>query len=822
MTLRTILIVLSLLVMMSTAVGGQLYYSSLRDSAYNEARRQAASDAEVIKSRLSSFLAENLRPVRTLAGLTAIRRALTEPDADNLTTAFRLLTHFRETLGVDVCYLMDRTGLTIESSNRDATDSFVGRNFGFRPYFQQAMDGHPTVYMALGTRSLKRGAYFSHQVKAPGEGSRPIGVVVIKAAIDVMESTIIQASDGIVTLSDPNGVVFATNRPEWLYHTLWEMTPGQAGAVGATRQFGPGPWPWLGLEVKDWEHAVDRRGDEYLIHQMDIASFPGWQVTYLRDVKAISRTVFDPLVKTTGSVILAMCILIGFSVYYLYRRANYDIVRRKVAEEELRQSEERYRGLYHNTPALLHSIDAKGRLVSVSDHWAEALGYPRQEVIGRRLTDFLTEESRIRAEEKVFPEFFDKGYCKDVPYRFIRSDGSRIDVLLSAIADRDHRGEIMRSLAVLVDITERKRAEEALRQAQEKLSRYSRDLERQVQARTREITSILEYTPAVVHIKDATGRYVLVNSRFEELFGVSADRIAGLTDDEVLPPEVADQYRAGDRRLMEEGRSFQIEERLPHDEGVHSYLTVRFAIRDPGGEVTRLCGISLDITDLKEAQDQLRRLSGSILVRQEQERAIIARELHDQLGQVLTALRMDAVWLRSRLSDTDPPAAERALMICDMVDDTISDIRSIATRLRPAVLDDLGLVEALEWFTNDFERRTVISCVFAHHGVGLVGEAIATATYRIAQEALTNVARHARASRVEVDLRGGGARLRLTVKDDGQGFDPEALDEFQALGVAGMKERAGLVGGELVIQSGPGRGTEVRFSTPLKEDGEAM
>ena len=148
------------------------------------------------------------------------------------------------------------------------------------------------------------------------------------------------------------------------------------------------------------------------------------------------------------------------------------------------------------------------------------MGYARDNVIGQPLTRFFTRESKRFAEDEVFPAFFENGFCKDVPYRFVRHDGSVIDILLSAVAVRGGKGEIVRSLAVSVDVTERKRAEEALRRAKEQLSRYSKDLERQVLARTREITNILRYTPDVVYIKDQRGRYRLINTRYEDLIGM--------------------------------------------------------------------------------------------------------------------------------------------------------------------------------------------------------------------------------------------------------------------------------------------------------------
>jgi signal transduction histidine kinase len=223
----------------------------------------------------------------------------------------------------------------------------------------------------------------------------------------------------------------------------------------------------------------------------------------------------------------------------------------------------------------------------------------------------------------------------------------------------------------------------------------------------------------------------------------------------------------------------------------------------------------VDITDLKKAQDQLRRLSGSIMASQEKERTAIARELHDELGQVLTALRMDAVWLRDRLKGFDDRAMARAQTMCELIDRTISDVRHIATRLRPPLLDVLGLVDAMEWLTSDFEKRTGIACVFNHGEVPELSEFTAIAAFRVAQEALTNVTRHAYASNVDITLAAVDGELVVAVVDNGQGFQDEELSEQGGLGMAGMRERAALAGGRLDIRSRVGHGTEVYLRLPL-------
>ncbi|MBT8363778.1 MAG: transcriptional regulator, partial [Deltaproteobacteria bacterium] len=176
MKLRVILMVLSLLAFLSASTGGYLYYSSLKKSALKEAERQAVARVHAIKKNLSFFLSENIKPVRALSGMKELRQTLIQPDdKQSLHNANVILDHFNKTLDSEVCYLMDPGGNTIASSNRYESDSFVGKNFDFRPYFQQAIRGQPSTYLALGTTSGRRGAYFSHPILVK-EQKAPIGI----------------------------------------------------------------------------------------------------------------------------------------------------------------------------------------------------------------------------------------------------------------------------------------------------------------------------------------------------------------------------------------------------------------------------------------------------------------------------------------------------------------------------------------------------------------------------------------------------------------------------------------------------------------------
>jgi PAS domain S-box-containing protein len=817
MKLRLILLILSLMAFVSATAGGYLYYSSLRDAAFNEAEQQTIIRLERINKNLSILLTEYNKPVRTLAGMQEILTMLNNPNPDSLLKANQILDHFRNTLQADVCYVMDHDGNTVASSNRNDADSFVGQNFSFRPYFQQAIKGEPASYLALGTTSGKRGVYFSYPIYEYGEES-PVGIVVIKGSVDQIEKELGFTDDELFLVTNPNGIIFITNKQDWLFHVIWQISPDETSAIAASRQFGNGPWEWTGLQQVDSKLAEDSNGRKYLLHKTELDYFLGWRVYHLLDMKLIIQKAFQPLALFVRPIVLTLFILVGLAVLVLYRKAVQEIQQRRAAEEALRESDKRYRSLYHKTPAMLHSIDSEGRLVSVSNYWSEVLGYSEDEVIGRNLTDFLTAESKKYAEEIVLPQFFKIGFCQDIPYQFVKKNGEIIDVLLSAIGEQDEKGRFIRTLAVSIDVTERNRAVEALRIAKEELSVYSKDLEKQVSIRTREITNILKYTPDVVYVKDRNGKYMLVNSRFEELFKVSNEDIRSKTDYEIMPPEIADQFKSNDRQVLEQGKPCQVEEVVPHDGENHTYLSVKFPVFDEAGSVNGVCGISTDITAVKKAQDQLRRLSGSIMASQEKERSAIARELHDELGQVLTALRMDAVWMQERLKESAPEVSERASTMCSLIDKTIKDARSIAIRLRPGVLDDLGLVDALEWYMTDFENRYNIACIFEHGTVPELTETIATAAYRICQEAMTNVARYSGANRISVVLDTHKSELNLSVRDDGKGFDLTKLAESEGLGIAGMRERATLAGGFLEVISEQGKGTQVTFKVPLHKD----
>ncbi len=264
--------------------------------------------------------------------------------------------------------------------------------------------------------------------------------------------------------------------------------------------------------------------------------------------------------------------------------------KRQTAEEAQRESEERFRTLYTKTPAVLHSIDADGILVAVSDRWLEVFGYERNEVIGRKSIKFLTAESRQYAETVSLPEFWKTGKARDVAYEFVKKDGKIFDVLLSAVLERDPEGDAVRTLAVLDDITERKRAEEALRESEE---RYR---------------ALYRKTPAMLHSIDAGARLIDVSEHWLEVLGYERNEVIGRSEVEFMTEEsrrnaetvvIPEFMKAG------QARDFACQFVKKNGDIVDIELSA-VAEYDRDGQFRRSLCILTDVTQRKRAEQALR------------------------------------------------------------------------------------------------------------------------------------------------------------------------------------------------------------------------
>lgn len=218
----------------------------------------------------------------------------------------------------------------------------------------------------------------------------------------------------------------------------------------------------------------------------------------------------------------------------------------------------------------------------------------------------------------------------------------------------------------------------------------------------------------------------------------------------------------------------------------------------------------------RRSQEQLRNLTNYLQTAREAERAHIAREIHDEFGQMLTALKMDVVWLNKRLPLENESFQEKAQEMSQLIDQAINTVRNLAAELRPGLLDDLGLIAALEWQAHHFSKRAGIPCTLDVPDTPVdLGREVNIAVFRIFQEALTNIARHADATQVTVTLRQSRHQFSLTVRDNGKGIKKSQLNSAKSLGLIGIQERARALGGVATVKGRAGKGTTMSFQLPL-------
>ncbi len=309
------------------------------------------------------------------------------------------------------------------------------------------------------------------------------------------------------------------------------------------------------------------------------------------------------------------------------------------------------------------------------------------------------------------------------------------------------------------------------------------------------------------------------NRRFARLLGARLRSVIGSAMHDLVWPGDRAAMDSLLRRAAQKNCSGEI-----HMQSQNGALVpVRLALNPLRLENTRVvCMIASDLSAVKRVEQELRassqqsrNLAANLLSVREEERTRIAREIHDELGQSLTAVKIDVAWLASRLPPGNAPMRERVRATLELADSIIQSVRRISTELRPAILD-LGLAAALEWQLQEFQARTGIQCKLRLLTQEVFAPDISTALFRIFQETLTNVARHAKATRVEVVNQRRRERLVLRIRDNGRGFDPASPSRSGSLGLLGMRERAAMLGGGVVISSAHGTGTTVTAWMPLR------
>lgn len=366
--------------------------------------------------------------------------------------------------------------------------------------------------------------------------------------------------------------------------------------------------------------------------------------------------------------------------------------------------------------------------------------------------------------------------------------------------------------AIIPDVTKMSKTETAL-DASEKL-----------------LAEILDNAAEAIISIDESQHITMFNQGAEQIYGYSASEVVGRPLDLLLPERFIEVHRQhvgnfaaapeNARRITE---GFQVFGRRKDGSEFPAEASIS-KLKLTAGTIFTV--ILWDVTErkkaeaeLKRSQEELRVLAARLQQAREEERALLAREIHDQLSGALTALKMDLSFLTDRVPRENAVLTEKTETMSKLIDATLNSVRNIATQLRPSVLDDLGLIAAIEWQTEEFQNRSGIKC-----RLDLEREEVAldknrlTAIFRIFQEALTNVARHAEASAVWISLRAQAGSLILQIRDNGRGITQEEISSSKSLGLLGMRERAFAFGGEVVIGGGPGQGTTVTLKIPFNQE----
>jgi len=474
---------------------------------------------------------------------------------------------------------------------------------------------------------------------------------------------------------------------------------------------------------------------------------------------------------------------------------------RKNAEQAVMESERRYQTLAEVSPVGIFHTDEHGNTTYVNPRWCQISGMTYDEAMGNGWFNAVHEEDKERLR-KGWEEATKKKEVSISEYRFVRPNGSIAWVIGQAIPERDAEGRIVGYVGTTTDITERKKAEAEIEKSEK---RFRNTMDKMLEG-----VQIYDYNWNCLYVNDAVTRQGPYSK--EQIQSLTLmQNYPGIEDTELF--RIFEQCKA-------DKQSRHIEYEFVFPNGSKSWFELSIQPNPEG-----LFILSVDISERKKAQEvmketsaQLRQLTAHLLNVREEERKRIGREIHDELGQQLTAIKMDVAWIDKKTAPENEAFKTKLKNVISLLDGGNQSIRRILNELRPVILDDYGLLEALKWQGQQFTKNTGIPITFKTTETQIkIAEEIATCVFRVFQEALTNITRYAKAGKVVISLDIDEDNVLLNIEDDGKGFDPELTKTKKSFGILGMKERVVSLNGNFNLVTAPGSGTKITISLPLND-----
>lgn len=473
-----------------------------------------------------------------------------------------------------------------------------------------------------------------------------------------------------------------------------------------------------------------------------------------------------------------------------------DVTEQKLTEKALKESEARMKALSDASFEAIFISD-KGVCLDQNLTAEKMFGYSNTEAIGRQGTEWIVPEDREQVKNNML-----SGYEKPYEVTALRKDGTtfpcEIQARMTCFQDRPVR------VTALRNISDRKNAERALHKSEEKYR------------------VLFESSKDAVYINTVEGVFVDVNQSFLDLLGYSWKELSDLTAQELYAnPQDRSKFK---QDIEQHGFVKDYALKLQKKDGTAiDCLLTAVPRHSPDGFIVGYQGIIRDVTEklkmeaeLKASRKQMQDLSGQLLYSIEKERKSISYKIHDDIGQILTALKMDAKWVQRHLTSKNANLSDKIEKMTELIDSSIQTVKRISSDLRPDILDNLGLSEAIDGQVQEFINRTGLNVQFENCPEDLeLKPEIAIVVYRIVQEGLTNIIRHAKAKNVFITFTVYPEKLELQIMDDGIGFMPEDICQSNRLGIVGMQERARLSDGTLNVTGGPNKGTKLELQIPI-------